>query len=132
MENADETVQRKVQAIFQDSVNLGHEGLMVKALDESGYKPGCRSHTWLKLKHDYVARGEAVASDEAGNFLPDTVDLVPIGAFYGKGRRSGMYGSFLMACFNPATQTYQVYKHLELAAASHCIIDRVYKPWDLL
>ena len=32
--------------------------------------------------------------------MADTLDLVPIGAFMGKGNRAGSYGYFLMASFN--------------------------------
>jgi DNA ligase-1 len=35
--------------------------------------------------------------------MRDTLDLVPIGAFHGKGNRTGFYGSFLMASYNQQT-----------------------------
>ena len=32
--------------------------------------------------------------------MSDTIDLIPIGAFYGKGLRAGMFGAYLMAAYN--------------------------------
>jgi DNA ligase-1 len=37
----------------------------------------------------------------------DSLDLVPIGAEYGKGRRKGTYGSFLLACYNDESEVYE-------------------------
>lgn len=39
--------------------------------------------------------------------MRDTLDLVPIAAFYGKGNRTGMYGSFLMASYNPNSNMFE-------------------------
>ena len=74
-----------------DSLKAGCEGLIVKALTvNSAYQPGERNFNWLKLKKDYM-------NDCT---IGDSLDLVPIGAVYGKGRRTGTYGSFLLACYN--------------------------------
>jgi DNA ligase-1 len=39
--------------------------------------------------------------------MQDTIDLIPIGAFYGKGARAGKFGAFLMACFNTEEGTFE-------------------------
>lgn len=97
----------KVTAFFQRSIEANCEGLMLKCLNEnSGYKAGQRTRMWLKLKHDYVVR-DASEERNDGIFLPDTLDLVPIGANWGRGRRQGLFGSFLMATYDAATNRYQ-------------------------
>lgn len=80
---------------------------MVKTLNEnSQYLAGSRNHRWLKLKLDYLKNRSKKVST-SGIFLPDTLDLVPIGGFWGKGRRAGGFASFLMACFDAKSESYR-------------------------
>lgn len=113
-----------VRDFLELAVTSGCEGLMVKTLDgdSSSYRAGARSYSWMKLKQDYLsestaeADGSSKSSDAAGSsknrdtgaFLPDTLDLVPIGAFYGKGRRTGGFGSFLLATYNSSSGKFEV------------------------
>ncbi|KAK7295752.1 hypothetical protein RJT34_18664 [Clitoria ternatea] len=86
----------KINAFLEDALRTSCEGIMVKTLDvDAGYSPSKRSDKWLKVKRDYVEG------------LNDTLDLVPIGAWHGNGRKAGWYSPFLMACFNPETEEYQ-------------------------
>lgn len=70
---------------LEKAVQDGAEGLMIKLTGATidgggkippgiGYQAGTRNATWLKLKRDYVAG--------------DTIDVVPIGAWYGNGRKA--------------------------------------------
>ena len=70
------------------------EGLMIKDLDAL-YQPSHRSNQWLKLKKDYLDN------------LGDSFDLVVIGAYFGKGKRTGMYGGFLLGVYNDETNTFE-------------------------
>lgn len=39
--------------------------------------------------------------------LVDSMDLVVVGGDWGKGKRAGVFGSFLLACYDPSTGKYQ-------------------------
>ena len=87
----------EIQTLLEDSIKASCEGLMVKMLDgvESHYEPSRRSQNWLKVKKDYLSG--------AG----DSLDLVVLGAYYGKGKRTSVYGAFLLACYNSRTEQYE-------------------------
>lgn len=37
----------------------------------------------------------------------DSLDLVVLGAYHGRGKRTSVYGAFLLAAYNSSTQTYE-------------------------
>ncbi|KAK7472666.1 hypothetical protein VKT23_000779 [Stygiomarasmius scandens] len=83
------------------------EGLMIKLLDnesEEGtdqsstkgtkslravYDADKRTYSWMKLKKDYV------------NGLGDSLDLIPIAAWHGNGRKNGWWSPILLGVWDP-------------------------------
>ena len=82
-----------ISDIIENSINSGCEGLMLKVLT-APYRAGSRGSNWLKLKREYQ------------NELGDSLDLVVIGAFFGRGRRTGKYGTLLLATYNSESDTF--------------------------
>jgi len=83
----------EIEEFLENSINSGCEGLMLKLLDAK-YQAGARGNNWLKLKREYR------------NELGDSLDLVVIGAFFGRGRRTGKYGTLLLASYDDETDTF--------------------------
>jgi DNA ligase-1 len=84
------------EAFFQEALRDGCEGLMAKSVDEgSVYRAGARGYLWIKYKKEYKSE------------MTDTVDLVVVGAFAGRGRRKGLYGALLMATYNEPEDTFE-------------------------
>jgi ATP-dependent DNA ligase I len=81
-----------------DACAGGTEGLILKPLN-APYEPSKRSDNWLKLKKDYCDGGE--------DGLGDTLDLVPIGAWWGQGRKKSWFSPFLMAVWDPEREELQ-------------------------
>jgi DNA ligase-1 len=68
---------------YEETLKKGLEGVLVKSLN-SPYDVGKRTYTWLKLKPER-----------------DTIDCTIVKALYGKGKRAGLYSSFLLAVRDP-------------------------------
>ncbi len=80
--------ENEIEDFLENSINSGCEGLMLKTLD-APYRAGARGSNWLKLKREYR------------NELGDSLDLIVIGAYFGRGRRTGLYGTLLLGTYNP-------------------------------
>jgi DNA ligase-1 len=86
----------KAEAFFQEALRDGCEGLMAKSIEGSSvYRAGARGFLWIKYKKEYKSE------------MTDTVDLVVVGAFAGRGRRKGVYGALLMATYNEQENRFE-------------------------
>jgi DNA ligase-1 len=87
---------KELEDFFEQAIAEGCEGLMCKSLaKDSVYQAGSRGWLWIKYKRDYKSE------------MKDTVDLVVIGAFHGRGKRVGTYGALLLATYNEETDTFE-------------------------
>ena len=85
--------ENEIEDFLENSINSGCEGLMLKT-PNAGYRAGARGSNWLKLKREYR------------NELGDSLDLVVIGAYFGRGRRTGLYGTLLLGTYNPEKDNF--------------------------
>jgi DNA ligase 1 len=85
-----------LETAFEQAVTDGCEGLVCKSVSPAAvYQAGARGWLWIKLKRDYRTE------------LSDTVDLVVVGAFAGRGRRRGVYGALLLAAYDPDADVFR-------------------------
>ena len=85
--------ENDIEDFLENSINAGSEGLMLKMLDKP-YQAGSRGSYWLKLKREYQ------------NELGDSLDLVVVGGYFGKGRRTGNYGTLLLATYDEDSDSF--------------------------
>src|SRR5208282_4284736 len=88
--------EEEATRFFEEAIAAGGEGVMAKSLKEgSSYRAGARGYWWIKYKREYTAG------------LSDSIDGVVVGAFQGRGRRSGRYGAFLLAVYDPPRARFE-------------------------
>ncbi|UJG44670.1 MAG: ATP-dependent DNA ligase [Candidatus Heimdallarchaeum endolithica] len=88
----------ELETFFNSALEDNCEGIMVKSINQDSiYQAGARGWLWVKYKADYVDK------------LSDSFDLVIIGADYGKGKRTGKYGTFLLACFDTEEGNFKTF-----------------------
>lgn len=86
----------ELEKFFLQAIENGCEGLVCKSIaKDSVYQAGARGWLWIKYKRDYKSE------------MTDTVDLVVVGAFHGRGKRAGAYGALLLAAYNPENDTFE-------------------------
>jgi len=74
----------ELMRFYEEALKKKFEGIVVKDMN-SPYEAGQRTYTWLKLKLER-----------------DAIDCTIVKALYGKGKRAGLYSSFLLAVRDPS------------------------------
>ncbi len=86
----------ELEKFFMEAIEDGCEGLVCKSVaKDSVYQAGARGWLWIKYKRDYKSE------------MTDTVDLVVVGAFHGRGKRAGTYGALLLAAYNSEGDVFE-------------------------
>lgn len=86
----------ELNEFMEKAIEAGCEGLVVKSISsKSIYQPGSRGFLWIKYKREQISE------------LADTIDLVAIGAFAGRGKRAGTYGALLMAAYDDESDSFK-------------------------
>ncbi len=101
-------IKSKSKSTATEKAEEKEKGTRRKAL-LSTYEPDKRLDSWLKVKKDY-------------NTSADTIDLIPIAAWHGQGRKAKWWSPILLAVRNPMTGS--------LEAVTKCIsgfTDKFYK-----
>ena len=86
---------------FNEAREKGTEGIMAKSIQEGSiYQAGNRGFLWIKLK------------GLEGGKLKDSVDVVLVGAFYGRGRRKGVYGTYIGAVYDEKNDSFEAFTRI--------------------
>lgn len=89
------TTPKQIDKYFEDAIENGLEGIVAKDLGAT-YIAGARKFSWIKLKRSY--RGE----------LSDTIDLVILGYYRGKGQRTEFgLGGLLGGVYNEKKDVFE-------------------------
>jgi DNA ligase-1 len=87
---------KELEKFFLEAIENGCEGLVCKSVaEDSVYQAGARGWLWIKYKRDYKSE------------IRDTVDLVVVGAFHGRGKRARTYGALLLAAYNQEKDVFE-------------------------
>ena len=95
MESISTSKVKELSKFFKKSIEIGAEGIVCKD-PKSPYKAGMRGFNWIKLKRSY--KGE----------LADTIDVVIVGYYLGKGARAEFkFGGLLGAVYDEEDDTFK-------------------------
>ncbi len=85
----------ELESFFEEKISQGLEGIIAKDLN-APYIAGARKFAWIKLKRSYKGS------------LSDTLDLVIVGYYKGKGKRTEFgLGALLVAAYNSDKDVFE-------------------------
>ncbi|MFX1293778.1 MAG: ATP-dependent DNA ligase [Promethearchaeota archaeon] len=85
---------KEIESFFNNSIESGCEGIIAKSIN-SKYSAGARGWSWIKLKESYQSK------------MVDSIDVVIVGAYIGRGRRAQTYGALLCAVLDKNDGKYK-------------------------
>ncbi len=86
---------KDLEKFFDDTITSGLEGVVAKNL-HAPYSAGARNFNWIKLKRSYKSE------------LEDTIDVVILGYFLGKGARADLgIGALLVGVYNEDKDVFE-------------------------
>ena len=89
------TTAKELEDYFLQNIQSGLEGLVVKR-EDAIYQPGKRNFNWIKLKR------------EAHGSLLDTIDVVILGYYVGRGKRAKFgIGAFLVGVYHAKKDQFE-------------------------
>ncbi len=113
---------KELEKYFEEQISEGLEGIVAKDLN-APYVAGARKFGWIKLKRSY--KGE----------LSDTVDLVIVGYYLGRGSRAEFqFGGLLAAVYNEKRDMFETITRIgtgfseEQMKAFKKLLDKIKKP----
>lgn len=88
----------EIMGFFEEALERGFEGIIVKSTSKgSVYQPGKRGWNWIKWKREY----------EEG--LRESFDVVVVGSYSGRGKRSEHFGALLCAVRNTEEDVFETF-----------------------
>lgn len=85
----------KVEALFEDAISRGLEGIIAKKPDGI-YQAGARGWNWIKFKRSYSSK------------INDTIDCLVMGYDFGRGKRADFgIGAFLVGVYDEKNDCYK-------------------------
>ncbi|MHA1265716.1 MAG: ATP-dependent DNA ligase [Candidatus Helarchaeota archaeon] len=86
----------EIQNFFDSSIEAGCEGILAKSIQPNSiYQAGARGWLWIKFKKSYQSK------------MIDSIDVVIVGAYTGRGKRAKTYGAVLCCVLDKNDGTFK-------------------------